>query len=795
MSLHICVHGHFYQPPRENPWLEEVENQKSAYPYNNWNERINEECYAPNAAARILDSSGFITSIENNYSRMSFNFGPTLLSWMESHAPETYESILKADSEGQKRFSGHGPAIAQAYNHMILPLANDRDKRTQILWGIADFERRFRRFPEGMWLPETAVDLRTLDILAEEGIRFTVLSPFQASRIRKTGKVPWKDAGGGKIDPSIPYLCRLPSGRSISLFFYEGRISQEIAFGGLLNNGETFAKRLIGAGKTVQGEDRLISVATDGETYGHHHKYGDMALAYCLESIERSKEAGLTIYAEYLEKHPATAEVEIVENSSWSCVHGVGRWKEDCGCSTGSHPDWNQAWRAPLRNGLDHIRDRLEPVFLKSLQGLVADPWKARNDYISVILDRNTDVQKAFLNSHCHRDLSPEEKIQVFKAFEMQRMAMLMFTSCGWFFDDISGIETLQILRYAAHAIQYARQISGVDLEPDLLEYLGKAGSNMIEYGRGSDIYRGSVLPYQFGLEEVGVHYGILSLFSEKERDVPTYCYSVVPSDIFSLNAGKIRFCAGSVKISSGVTLESCNSWFAALYFGGHNVICRMSSGLSEDLFRQFISRVEGAFAEGRIPEVINLIRNSFDGHDHDLGSLFRNEQEDVLKTIITEDLARLRSFLQEIIEDDHLVLNFMASVRMPVPPQFLRAAEVVLNAHILEEFGKDEPDPSIVQSSFSTAGRWKVVLDKENIKLAASRWIDSRMQFISENIQDISAIRSLSKMIRTIRETGIDPDLWSSQNTYFRIISFSDRGKISMNELKKLGHDLGIKV
>lgn len=795
MSLHICVHGHFYQPPRENPWLEEVENQKSAYPYDNWNERINEECYAPNAVARILDSSGSITSIENNYSRMSFNFGPTLLSWMESHAPSTYESILRADSEGQKRFSGHGPAIAQAYNHMILPLANDRDKRTQILWGIADFESRFRRLPEGMWLPETAVDLVTLDILAEEGILFTILSPFQASRIRKTGRAAWKNAGGGKIDPSVPYLCRLPSGRSISLFFYEGLISQDIAFGGLLNNGETFAKRLMEARKVTYGEDRLISVATDGETYGHHHKYGDMALAYCLERIERSTEAGLTIYAEYLEKHPASVEVEIVENSSWSCVHGVGRWKEHCGCSTGAHPGWNQTWRVPLRNGLDHIRDRMEPVFVKSLQDLVKDPWKARNDYISVILERNNDKQKEFLHSHCNRELSPEEEIQVFKAFEMQRMAMLMFTSCGWFFDDISGIETLQILRYAAHAIQYARELSGVDLEPVLLEYLGKAGSNLTGYGRGSDIYRDSVLPYQFGLKDVGVHYGILSLFSEKDRPVPTYCYSVLPSDLFTLHAGKTCFCAGSVNIRSGVTLESCDSWFASLYFGGHNVICRLSPGLSEDLFRQFTGRVEDSFAEGRIPEVINLIRNSFDGYDHDLDSLFRNEQEDVLNSIITEDLTRLRSFLKEIVEDDYLVLNFMASVKMPVPPHFLRAAEVVLNADILEEFRKDQPDPAIIKNSFSTAGRWKVILDMESIKLASSRWINSRMQFISENVEDISAILSLSRMIRTIRETGIDPDLWSSQNTYFRIMSSSDYGKISINELRKLGQDLGVKV
>ena len=558
MSLYICIHGHFYQPPRENPWLEEIEIQSTAAPYGNWNEKVTAECYAPNGAARILDGTGMITGIRNNYSRMSFNFGPTLLSWMEKHDPAAYGKILEADEEGRARFSGHGPAIAQAYNHIIMPLASDRDKRTQVLWGIADFRRRFRRFPEGMWLPETAVDLATLEFLAGEGITFTILSPFQALRARNTGNRTWRNTGGGKIDPYEPYLCILPSGRSITVFFYHGGLARDVAFGNLLDDGGKFASGLLSSVKVRPGEDKLVSVATDGETYGHHHKYGDMALAYCLDTIERTSGAELTVYGEYLERHPARREVEVVENSSWSCAHGVGRWKSDCGCSTGMNPGWNQAWREPLREGLDTLRDAMEPVFTDILDEKIADPWKARDDYISVVLDRTPDNIEKFLSSRCLGKFPENEKIDILKALEMERASMLMFTSCGWFFDDISGIETLQILRYAAHAVQYAGELTGGNFEPLLTKFLEKAESNIPDFGTGADIYGKYVKPYVFSLPMVGVNYGILSLFSGNDEEIPTYCYSVKQREEFSLGAGNTKLCSGCLDISSGITLENC---------------------------------------------------------------------------------------------------------------------------------------------------------------------------------------------------------------------------------------------
>ena len=323
MERYVCAHAHFYQPPRENPWLEAVELQDSAYPYHDWNERITQECYAPNATSRILDPDGRIIRLVNNYSRISFNFGPTLMAWMEKNSPDAYAAIVEGDRQSQERFSGHGSALAQAYNHMILPLANRRDKRTQIIWGIRDFEFRFGRKMEGMWLPETAVDIETLEIMAEQGVLFTILAPSQASRVRGIDESEWHDVSGAKIDPTMAYRLGLPSGRSLSLFFYDGPISLAVAFEGLLNDGEAFADRILGAFNDDRAWAQIAHIATDGESYGHHHRNGDMALAYALDYIESHDLAKVTNYGEFLEKYPPSHEVEIFENTSWSCIHGI----------------------------------------------------------------------------------------------------------------------------------------------------------------------------------------------------------------------------------------------------------------------------------------------------------------------------------------------------------------------------------------------------------------------------------------------------------------------------------------
>ena len=296
MDRYICIHGHFYQPPRENPWLEAIELQDSAYPYHDWNERITAECYAPNAVSRILDAENRITRLVNNYAKISFNFGPTLLGWLAATAPEVYQAVLAADRQSRETFSGHGSAIAQPYNHVILPLANHRDRYTQIYWGIRDFEHHFGRAPEGMWLPETAVDLESLEILAELGMRFTILAPHQASRVRSIGSRTWDSVAGGQIDPTRAYEQRLPSGRTLAIFFYDGPVSRAVAFEGLLSRGESFADRLNSAFSEERDWPQLVHIATDGESYGHHHRFGEMALSYALNCIEANQLARLTNY-------------------------------------------------------------------------------------------------------------------------------------------------------------------------------------------------------------------------------------------------------------------------------------------------------------------------------------------------------------------------------------------------------------------------------------------------------------------------------------------------------------------
>jgi alpha-amylase/alpha-mannosidase (GH57 family) len=485
LEKYICIHGHFYQPPRENAWLEVIEVQDSAHPYHDWNERISAECYAPNTASRILNDKGAIKNIINNYSKISFNFGPTLLSWMEHNDPETYAAILEADKESLKNFSGHGSAIAQVYNHMILPLANSRDKETQIIWGIQDFIYRFERKPEGMWLAETAVDTESLELLAKHGITYTILAPRQAKAIRKIGKEEWLPVNAHTVDTKRPYLCKLPSGKSIILFFYDGDIAQGVAFSGLLNDGRKFAHRLVDAFDETSDEPQLAHIATDGETYGHHHKHGDMALAFCLDYIQRYKQSHLTNYGEFLSKFPPMYEAQIHENSSWSCVHGVERWRSDCGCHSGGNPSWNQKWRGPLREALDWLRDQLATIYEEKGSEVLLDPWQARDEYIHVILNRNDETIERFLEKHCSKTV---EHNRVLRLMETQRNAMLMYTSCGWFFDEVSGIETTQIMQYACRAMQLVSQLVDVNLEEEFLKRLEKAPSNIPSLQDGAQV-------------------------------------------------------------------------------------------------------------------------------------------------------------------------------------------------------------------------------------------------------------------------------------------------------------------
>ncbi|MEE9265025.1 MAG: DUF3536 domain-containing protein, partial [Vicinamibacteria bacterium] len=632
---YICIHGHFYQPPRENPWLEAIEAQDSAYPYHDWNQRITAECYEPNTVSRILDSDDRIIKIVNNYAKISFNVGPTLLAWMKENALEVYEAILAADRESQSLFSGHGSALAQAYNHTILPLANRRDKYTQILWGIRDFEHRFARKPKGLWLPETAVDLESLEILAELGIQFTILAPTQARRVRRIGSRNWRDVDGGLIDPTMPYLQRLPSGRSITLFFYDGPISRAVAFEALLSHGENFAHRLVGAFSDQRTWPQLVHIATDGETYGHHHRHGDMALAFALDYIERNELARLTNYSEYLEKQPPTHSVEIFEDTSWSCAHGVERWRSDCGCHTGGQLGWNQSWRAPLRDALDWLRDRLNPLYEEKAQELLRDPWAARDDYISVVLDRSRDNIDRFLGRHAVRSLDDDQKTKALKFLELQRHAMLMYTSCGWFFSELSGIETVQVIQYAARAVQLAEDLFGDGIEEAFLERLEKAKSNIPHEKDGGRIYEKSIKTQMVDWGKVGAHYAVSSLFESYPEKSRVYCYDVEREDSHSFEAGKPKLVLGRAKLTSRITRASTVLSYGALHFGDHNVSAGVRKFVGDENYQNLLADVGEPFNRGDFPEVIRLFDREFGKSNYSLRSLFRDQQRKIVNLIL----------------------------------------------------------------------------------------------------------------------------------------------------------------
>ncbi len=488
----LILHGHFYQPPRENPWTGNVDREFGADPYHDWNERIHAECYAPNAQAQISGAEKRVERTVNNYEKISFNFGPTLLAWLERHHPRTYRRILEADLVSCKTRGGHGNAIAQAFGHAILPLANEQDRLTQVLWGVADFRHRFGREPESLWLPETAVDKRTLDLLIEQHLRFVILAPTQAARLKASGGDEWKSVGDGSIDTSkaYRYLHQDGSGRSIAIFFYDGPAARAIAFEKALGSSEA----LVAVFKRAAARGPLVNVATDGETYGHHFKFGDLCLAHTLEFEAPDQGFSITNYGQHLDQYPAELEVQISEGpdgggSSWSCAHGVGRWLRDCGCHTGGEPGWNQAWRRPLRAALNFLRDRAAGHFVTIGSELFVDPWAARNTSFELILDQQRS-REDFLHRQAGRWLSTTDQFRALTLLEMQRYALLMFTSCGWFFSDISGIETIQVMKYGARIIELLDELGLPSPRGQFLEMLAEAGSNLKDKGTGADVYR-----------------------------------------------------------------------------------------------------------------------------------------------------------------------------------------------------------------------------------------------------------------------------------------------------------------
>jgi alpha-amylase/alpha-mannosidase (GH57 family) len=771
MDRYICIHGHFYQPPRENAWLESVEMQDSAYPYHDWNERVTAEGYAPNTASRILDSEGYITQIVNNYVKMSFDFGPTLLAWLKEKSPDVYQAVLDADKESQQNFSGHGSAIAQAYNHMIMPLANHRDKYTQALWGIRDFEHRFERKPEGMWLPETAVDLETLDILAELGIKFTILAPHQAQGVRLIGTDNWVETANSAIDPTMAYVLNLPSGRKINLFFYDGPISRSVAFEDLLNSGDNFAHQLVAAFSEKRNWPQLTSIATDGETYGHHHRFGDMALAYAVDYIARNNLARITNYGEYLEKHPPTHEVQIIENTSWSCPHGIERWRRDCGCNAGRSRKWNQAWRAPLREALDWLRDTVAPQYEEHTSQFLKEPWRARDDYIGVVLDRSPENVGQFFARHAAHVLSESERMAALKLLELQRQAMLMYTSCGWFFDELSGIETVQIIQYAGRAVQLAQEIFGNDIEGHFLERLELAKSNIRAHGNGRRIYEKSVKPAVVDLTKVAAHFAISSLFEDYSEHTNIYCYQVDIEDYQSFVAGRPRLVVGRVKVTSEITTESAVLSLGVLHFGDHNVNAGVRQYEGEEAYQQMVQEVSQTFSGADFTEVIRLLDKHFGTSTYSLKSLFRDEQRKVMDSILESALSEIEAAYHQVYEHYYPPMRFLSEMGNPVPKAFNSAAEFILNSDLRRALSADVLEVEKIISLFDEIAAWDVELDTEGHSYLFQRALERMIARLAEAPEDMAILNNLVAATEMVESLPFGVDLWRVQNLYHDIL------------------------
>ncbi len=771
MKKYVCVHGHFYQPPRENPWLETVELQDSAAPSHDWNERITLECYAPNATARIMDGAGRISEIINNYSKISFNFGPTLLAWMQEKMPEVHESIVSADKLSRQRYSGHGSALAQVYNHIILPLANDRDRYTEVLWGIRDFEHRFGRAPEGMWLSETAADTPTLETLAGLGIKFTILSPYQASRSKGIGKRNFRDAGGGRIDPTRPYLIRLPSGRVITVFFYDGPVSQAVAFEQLLTSGERLAHRLMSAFNDSRTWDQLVHIATDGESYGHHHRHGEMALAYALRLIEQNPDVRLTNYAEFLEKYPPTQEAQIHEKTAWSCGHGVGRWMHDCGCNSGGHAGWNQGWRAPLRNSLDWLRDELAPLFEAKAREYLRDPWDARNDYISVILDRSEPSREAFFARHAGRELNSDEKVVVLKLMELQRHALLMYTSCGWFFDEVSGLESVQVVQYAARALQLANEIFQKDLEPGFLDRFEAAKSNLREHCDGRCIYGKFVKPAMIDWLKATAHYAISSVFAQYGDKTRVFAFYFEDEHRQVLSSGKTRLVFGRARVRSEITEEQRLMTYAIFYLGEHNLTGAVRPFESLEAYEAMCREVRTAYEAADFPECIRAMDRHFGGANYSLRSLFKDEQRRILNEIMASTREDLESRFRLVAERYGPLMKFLESAGAPLPPGLDTVTDFVLRGDLRKEVQANPINFERLHSLLDEAQpRGSLVLDA-NLSYVIKDRMEQLVLELAAEPEQTERIQALARLAELVVPLPLGLNLWKVQNAYWEML------------------------
>ena len=779
MSTALVIHGHFYQPPRESPWTGEVDREPSAHPFHDWNERIHAECYRANAFARILDGFGRVSRIVNNYARISFNVGPTLLSWLERHAPPTYEAILAADRASAKENGGHGNAIAQGYNHVILPLCNDRDRRTQVRWGLADFRHRFGREAEAMWLPETACNAETLDTLIEEGMRYVILSPHQAEAVRAPGTDRWRSVADGSVDPGVPYRAYHTdgSGRSIAAFFYDGPIARAFAFDGAVRTSQALLGTLSrGAG----GEGRLVHVATDGESYGHHARHAERTLAHALDVEAPARGFAPTNYGAFLDRHPPVIEVKLKpgpngEGTAWSCAHGVGRWYRDCGCQTGAREGFTQEWRTPLRRALDLLRDEAARVFEETTGELFEDAWAARDAYIELMLDPGAS-RDAWLRRFSKGELSQRDRTRALTHLEVQRNAQLMYTSCGWFFSDISGIETVQILKYAGRALDLMDEL-GLDSPRDaFLAVLGEARSNFAEMGTGADVFDRFVEPLRVSGTRIAAHLAITSLVAGFQDGDEKAGYRVGWSHARVQRHGRLTMGTGRLTLEHRATGERLDHAFAAMHLGGVDFYCVLRAFPGTSRFHAATTRLWSSFRTASLPAMLRIAREELGPDEHGLESVLPEDRQKIAGLVFGDVLGGFTDTYVRLYESSQRLLEMLQEAGFDLPPEIAAAAEMTLSRrfdHAMElaRGSLDEKDYARAIEVAEEAARHGYRIDQARGAAEMERLLEAAMEAYRAE-PSAALARPPLDVLALAKRLRLEPSLERAQEIFFGMTS-----------------------
>lgn len=798
----IVLHAHFYQPPRDNPWTETVEREGSAAPFHDWNARIEAECYGANAHARVFGEGGRIADIINNYAFLSFNIGPTLFSWLEAHAPETCRRIADADRQSALWHDGHGSAIAQAYSHAILPLCNERDRNTQIRWGIADFKHRFRRLPEAMWLPETACNVATAQALAAHGMRYVILSPHQAERVRAEGSADWVDVSDGSIDPHRPYRLRLPDGATIVCFFYDGPAAHAVSFEGVLDTSLGLAQKLLAAAESSLGADQIVHIATDGETYGHHHRFAERALGYFIFREAEAWGLELTNYAAYLDRVVVTDEVELKpgpngEGTAWSCVHGLGRWTRDCGCNSGKFSGWSQAWRTPLRAAFDLLRDHAAQV-LQSVGGdLVGDVWDARDDYIDVILDPTKATRDAFVRKHAKTELSAQKRVRLFKLMEAHRMTQLMYASCGWFFDDLAGLETKQVMKYAARGVQLLDDLVGKRFMPTLLEALAEARGNVPTEGNGADVMNRRVLACEVTTHMRAAERVSHLLFGEIPPAENDSAFSLETLEHRALERGSSRMVIGRAKITRMRTEHAEELTYAAAVLAEWDMHCGIKTTVGRDVFTALEEDANQCFTQPTPTALIRLIDHHLGPEYYSVRNLSDSARAEFIENMMTNLLARLGATYSFLYDEHRRTIELIDATGVEVPSELRLIAEYTLarrlDAAVLET--QNGTDRDMFRSALAIAREAREL----GVTLVVPRSVAKFAQLLRGAAKQLDEDRSSESAARLIdlvgltRSLGLHVPLEPVQDVVFELERADSLSELPIEIRQQLADSLGL--